>query len=89
MMRSRGNFSEANNESIMDQLGRGLLQLMHIHIMRLLQRVENMYIERLTNRNQYMNTCVISATSYPSLSQYYTLALKSLSKNVHPYFPYF
>ena len=88
-MMSRIQFYEANNARTVDRLGRGLLQFMHLQIVKLLQRVENMYIERLTNRNQYMNTCVISATSYPSLSQYYTLALKSLSKNVHPYFPYF
>ena len=83
MMRSRGNFSEANNESIMDQLGRGLLQLMHIHIMRLLQRVENMYMYIWKNRHQYTNTCVFSATSEPSFSQDDALDLKLFFKKVY------
>ena len=45
MMQSGSQFAEANNTSIMTQLGRGYLQLMNLQIVKLLQRVGNIYME--------------------------------------------
>ena len=44
MMRSGGQFSEANHTSIVSRLGPGLSQLIHLQIVKLLQRVGNMYM---------------------------------------------
>ena len=75
-MRSRSQFSEANLVSILAQLVRGLSYFMHLQILKFLDRVGNMYMERWTNIHQYINTCVFRAESDPYLSQDYALDLK-------------
>ena len=76
MIRSGRQFAEANHEIIVVRLGRGLLQLMHLQILKLLQQVGNMYMKIWKNRHQYMNIYVFCAELYPSLSQYEALALR-------------
>ena len=62
----------------MARLGRGLSQLKHVHIVKLLQRLGNTYMERQANRHQYTNNCVFRATPKPFLSEDGALALTSL-----------